>query len=75
MLNNKRLIFKKGTIVDLTIIASPSSTKNKNKKRDKDAHSVKKGNTWQFKYKEHIGVNSQTDLVHTVKTTSANVLM
>ena len=39
------LILKKGTIVDSTIISAPSSTKNKEKKRDPDAHQVKKGNT------------------------------
>ena len=73
ILSSKGLILKKGTIVDSTIIAAPSSTKNKEKKRDKDAHSVKKGNAWHFGYKAHIGVDSQTGLVHTVKTTSANV--
>ena len=44
------LILKKGTIVDSTIISTPSSTKNKEKKRDPDAHQVKKGNTWHFGY-------------------------
>lgn len=42
ILSSKGLILKKGTIVDSTIIVAPSSTKNKEKKRDKDAHSVKK---------------------------------
>ncbi len=73
ILSSKELLLKKGTIVDSTIIAAPSSTKNREKKRDKDAHSVKKGNTWYFGYKAHIGVDSQTGLVHTVKSTSANV--
>lgn len=36
------LILKKGTIVDSTILSAPSSTKNKEKKRDPDAHQVKK---------------------------------
>lgn len=73
MLKQKGLILKKGTIVDSTIIAAPSSTKNKEKKRDPQAHSVKKGNVWYFGYKAHVGVDSKTGLVHTVKTTSANV--
>ena len=64
ILSEKHLILKRGTIVDSTIIAAPSSTKNKDKKRDKDAHSVKKGNEWHFGYKAHIGVDKDTGLVH-----------
>ena len=67
------LILKKGTIVDSTIISAPSSTKNKEKKRDPDAHQVKKGNTWHFGYKAHIGVDKDSGLVHTVEATPANV--
>ena len=55
-LMERGLILKKGTIVDSTIISAPSSTKNKEKKRDPDAHQVKKDNTWHFGYKAHIGV-------------------
>ena len=73
ILSEKGLILKRGTIVDSTLIAAPSSTKNKDKKRDKDAHSVKKGNQWHFGYKAHIGVDSDTGLVHHVKATAANV--
>lgn len=73
MLKAKGLILKKGTIVDSTIISAPSSTKNKDKKRDPDAHSTKKGNQWYFGYKAHIGVDKDSGLVHTVKATSANV--
>ena len=67
------LILKKGTIVDSTIISAPSSTKNKEKKRNPDAHQVKKGNTWYFGYKAHIGVDRGSGLVHTVEATAANV--
>ncbi len=73
MLMDRGLILKKGTIVDSTIISAPSSTKNKEKKRDPDAHQVKKGNTWHFGYKAHIGVDAESGLVHTVKGTAANV--
>ena len=66
------LMLKKGTIVDSTLIAAPSSTKNKEKQRDPEAHSVKKGNQWYFGYKEHIGVDADSGLVHTVETTAAN---
>lgn len=73
MLMERGLILKKGTIVDSTIISAPSSTKNKDKKRDPDAHQTKKGNTWHFGYKAHIGVDRDSGLVHTVKATPANV--
>lgn len=72
-LKDKKLILKKGTIVDSTLIAAPSSTKNAEKKRDPEAHSVKKGNQWYFGYKAHIGVDKDSGLVHSVKATAANV--
>ena len=68
-----RIDSEKETIVDSTLISAPSSTKNKEKKRDPDAHSVKKGNTWHFGYKAHVGVDKDTGLVHHVEVTSANI--
>ena len=50
LLRSKDLILKKGTIVDSTIISAPSSTKNKEHKRDPEAHSVKKGTEWKCSY-------------------------
>jgi hypothetical protein len=38
---------------------------NEEEQRDPEAHSVKKG------YKEHIGVDADSGLVHTVETTAA----
>ena len=73
LLAQRGLILKKGTIVDSTFIESPSSTKNRNKQREPEAHSAKKGNTWHFGYKAHIGADSKSGLVHTVKVTAANV--
>ena len=73
LLESKGLILKKGTIVDSTIIAAPSSTKNSEKKRDPDAHQTKKGKTWHFGYKAHIGVDKTSGLVHHVEVTAANV--
>ena len=73
LLQERGLLLKKGTIVDSTLIAAPSSTKNREKKRDPEAHSVKKGNSWHFGYKAHIGVDKDSGLVHTVKVTSANI--
>jgi transposase, IS5 family len=62
-----------GTIVDASIITAPSSTKNKKKQRDPEMHQTKKGNQWYFGMKAHIGVDSKTKLIHTVKASAANV--
>ena len=51
----------------------PRLPKNKEKKRDPDAHSIKKGTAWHFGYKAHIGVDKDSGLVHHVEVTSANV--
>ena len=61
-----------GTIVDATIIAAPSSTKNEEKKRDPEMHQTKKGNQWYFGMKGHIGVDSKTGLIHSAAVTPAN---
>ena len=62
-----------GTIVDATIIQAPSSTKNRDKRRDPEMHQTKKGNQWYFGMKLHIGADSRTRLIHSLETTSANV--
>jgi IS5 family transposase len=62
-----------GTIVDATIIDAPSSTKNRDKARDPEMHQTKKGNQWYFGMKAHIGVDSQSKLIHSVAATAANV--
>ena len=62
-----------GTIVDATIIAAPSSTKNTDKARDPDIHQTRKGQQWYFGMKLHIGVDSQTGLSHSAVVTAANV--
>ena len=72
-LQKKGLLLKKGTIVDSTFIEAPSSTKNKKKQRDPDAHQAKKGKNWHFGYKAHIGVDKDSGIVHTVEVTAANV--
>ena len=63
ILTKRKLILKKGTIVDSTFIESPSSTKNKEKKRDPEARSGKKGNTWHFGYKAHIGAKKRPEAI------------
>ena len=63
----------RGTIVDATLINAPSSTKNRQKKRDPEMHQTKKGNQWYFGMKAHIGVDSRTKLIHSMAATAANV--
>ena len=69
----KGLLLKSGTVVDATLIAAPSSTKNSSGERDPEMHQTKKGNQWHFGMKAHIGVDADSGLVHTVVGTSANV--
>ena len=67
------LMLKTGTVVDATLIAAPSSTKNDQGQRDPEMHQTKKGNQWHFGMKAHIGVDADSGLVHTVVGTAANV--
>jgi IS5 family transposase len=71
-LTRKGLMLKRGSIVDATIIAAPSSTKNATGERDPEMHQTKKGNQWHFGMKAHVGVDVDSGLVHTVVTTAAN---
>jgi IS5 family transposase len=73
LLSERKLLMREGTIVDATIIAAPSSTKNAGKERDPQMHQTKKGNQWYFGMKAHIGVDAQSGLVHRVSGTAANV--
>jgi IS5 family transposase len=59
-LASKGLRISTGTIVDATIIAAPSSTKNGKKERDPEMHQTRKGNQWFFGAKAHIGVDSKS---------------
>ena len=72
-LATKGLMLKTGTVVDATLIAAPSSTKNSSGERDPEMHQAKKGNQWHFGMKAHIGVDADSGLVHTVIGTAANV--
>lgn len=73
ILQAKGLMMKKGTVVDATLIAAPSSTKNADGERDPEMHQTKKGNQWYFGMKAHIGVCADSGLVHSVIGTAANV--
>lgn len=72
-LDEHGLTVQTGTLVDATLIAAPSSTKNKQKQRDPQMTQTKKGNQYYFGMKAHIGVDKETRLIHTVVTTTASV--
>ncbi len=72
-LSDRCLSLRQGTIVDATLIHAPSSTKNKDGKRDPEMYQTKKGNQFYFGAKAHIGVDYESGLVHSVVVTAANV--
>ncbi len=72
-LGDRGLSLRQGTIVDATLIHAPSSTKNKDGKRDPEMHQTKKGNQYYFGMKAHIGADTESGLVHSVVGTAANV--
>ena len=71
-LTAKGLLLKQGTVIDATLIAAPSSTKNSTGARDPEMHQTKKGNQWHHGMKVHIGSDADQGLVHSVTTTAAN---
>jgi transposase, IS5 family len=72
-LEAKGIRIQTGTIVDATIVAAPSSTKNASQQRDPEMRSTQKSNQWYFGLKAHVGVDAREGTVHTLVTTSANV--
>ena len=70
LLEEKRLLLRSGTIVDATIIAAPSSTKNATASRDPEMKQTRKGKSWYFGMKLHIGTDRR-GIVHTVRATNA----
>ena len=73
LLQAKGLLLRAGTVVDATLIAAPSSSKNASGQRDPEMHQSKKGKQWYFGMKAHIGVDADSGLVHTVRGTAGNV--
>ena len=71
LLEERRLLLRSGTIVDATIIAAPSSTKNARKTRDPEMKQTRKGKNWYFGMKLHVGADPR-GLVHTVTATAAS---
>ena len=70
----KGLLLKRGSMVDATIIAAPSSTKNADGERDPEMHQTKKGNQWYFGMKAHIGVDADSGWSRTLVTRHVVVL-
>ncbi|AUT49917.1 IS5 family transposase [Achromobacter sp. AONIH1] len=73
LLRSKGLMLRAGTVVDATLIAAPSSTKNASGERDPEMKQSKKGQQWFFGMKAHIGVDAESGLVHTVRGTAGSV--
>ena len=71
-LSEQGLLMREGTMIDATIVAAPSSTKNQAGSRDPEMHQTKKGNQWHFGLKAHIGADSDSGAVHSVHVTAAN---
>jgi IS5 family transposase len=72
-LTEKGLLLREGTIVDATIINAPSSTKNREKTRDPEMRSTRKGNQYYFGMKAHVGTDTGRGLAHDVVVTDASV--
>jgi transposase, IS5 family len=70
LLEENGLLLKQGTIVDATIIAAPSSTKNQTKSRDPEMKQTRKGKTWHFGMKVHVGTDTR-GIVHSLTVTHA----
>jgi IS5 family transposase len=71
-LQSKGVRISRGTIVDATIIHAPSSTKNQAQQRDPEMKQTKKGGQWYFGMKAHVGVDSQTKMIHSAAVSPAN---
>jgi len=72
VLQQRGMALSKGTIVDATIISAPSSTKNKDGERDPEMHQTAKGKQWYFGMKAHVGVDSNSKMIHSIVVTPAN---
>jgi len=70
LLEGKGLLLRSGTIVDATIIAAPSSTKNGTESRDPEMKQTRKGKNWHFGMKVHVGTDKR-GVVHSLTVTHA----
>jgi transposase, IS5 family len=86
-LRERGILLREGTLVDATLIDAPSSTKNKQRARDPEMTSTKKGNAWYFGSEEdqerpqwgvsptnaHVGVDLDSGVVHSLEASTAKV--
>ena len=72
-LKSRGMAMKQGTIIDATLIAAPTSTKNKQGEREPKMHQTQKGNQWLYGMKVQISVDAESGLIHSLHTTAANV--
>jgi len=72
-LQSKGFRLSTGTIVDATLIAAPSSTKNSKGERDPEMKQSRKGKQWYFGMKAHVAVDAKSKLIHHVVATSGAV--
>lgn len=70
LLEGRGLLLKSGTVVDATILAAPSSTKNATRARDPEMKQGRKGKNWHFGMKVHTGTDKR-GVVHSLTTTDA----
>ena len=71
-LSERGMLLSEGTMVDATILHAPASTKNRDQARDPEMAHTKKGTTWYFGLKAHVGSDRQ-GRVHSVVVTPASV--
>jgi IS5 family transposase len=69
-MTEQRLIVGKGTIVDATIKQAQATPQSG---RDDDAKFTKKRGKIHYGYKGHIGMDADTNVIHTVEFTAANI--
>lgn len=74
-LKERRLLLSEDIMVDATIVAAPSSTKNAGKARDSKMHQTKKGNQWYFRMKARLGADLLSGAVHSFHCTAADVVV
>jgi transposase, IS5 family len=72
-LEQRGLLMRQGTIVDATIMAAPTSTKNASGSRDPEMSSTRKGNEWYFGMKLHVGADSSSGVAHSATVSTANL--
>ena len=72
-LADKGITLRSGTLVDATIIDAPSSTKNEAGKREPETSSTKKGNTWYFGMKAHVGVDAESGVTYSLENSTAKL--